>query len=176
MPITTAQAHFIFERKLGCRYGTTTAGAAYGFLDIVGGGQSGGPVNPLPAVMMQWIQTPDATDFEPRWDNRLWNTCGVIVGFSAAGNVMLVTQAAPVAERYRFSAPSARGDGFSFRKCNRLPDGSAILATIPYGNARHTPAPEREDYPHLPADAAIDDKVVAKLYAAVSTAIAKLAG
>ena len=143
MPLTQAQAQYIFDNTLGCRYGTTTAGAAYAFMDIVGGGQDGNDPPPPAATVVQWLQNPNAPAFQPRWDQRLWNTCGVIIAWSAAGTVMLVSQAGPTAERYPFNSPLAQGDGYSFRKNNRLPPNSQILATINYGQG--VPAPEEED-------------------------------
>ena len=42
MPLTPAEANFIAIHKLGCRYGHTIGGAAYGFIDILGDGRDGG--------------------------------------------------------------------------------------------------------------------------------------
>lgn len=174
MPLTTAVADYIFDQTLGCRYGTTTAGAAYGFMDIVGEGQSGGPDPVPPQTVLSWIQDPNQPEFEPRWDNRLWNTCGKIVDLSPAGTVLLVTKAAPSAERYLFLSDAARGDRYSFRKCSRLQPDSAIVATIPYGDG--VAAVEQEDIVATTSDATIDIKTVQKLYDAINLALKKLAG
>ena len=173
MPLTQAEAQYIFNNTLGCRYGTTTAGAAYAFMDIVGAGQDGNDPPPPVATVLQWLQNPQAPAFQPRWDARLWNTCGVIIGLSAAGTVILVSQASPTAERYLFGSPLAQGDGYSFRKNNRLPSNSQILATINYGLG--DPAPEEED-PQPPTDTSnVTSEQVQDLYNKIMAALAKLA-
>lgn len=174
MPLTTAEANYIFEHTLGCRYGTTTVGAAYGFMDIVGEGADGGPVNVPAQTVLSWITNPNQPQFEPRWDDRLWNTCGLIVAFSPAGTVLLVSKAAPTAERYLFDNPAARGDRYSFRKCNRLPPDAQILATIQYGQG--VAAPEQEALVAASPVAAVDIKTVQKLYDTIFVTLKKLAG
>lgn len=173
MPLTQGEARFIFEHTLGCRFGTTTQGAAYAFMDLTGEGQDGQEPPPSQQTVLRWLQNPNALEFEPRWDNRLWNTCGVIVSLSAAGTVILVSKAAPTAERYRFASDLARGDGYSFRKCNRLPPDSEILAIIPYGQGEI--AAEREDMAPSPGGLDVTSTQVKELYDAVMVAIGKLA-
>ena len=170
MPLTPAEANFIAIHKLGCRYGHTIGGAAYGFIDILGDGRDGGNVTPMD--IFRWTVNPDQPAYEPRWHDRLWNTCGTIVGLSGAGNVMLVTLASPTAERYLFPSPAARGDGYSFRKCNRLPPNAQILANIPYG-AGHA-APEQADIVAVANGADVDLKTVEQLYDSILVGIKTL--
>ncbi|WP_308815247.1 hypothetical protein [Sphingomonas sp. GV3] len=172
MPLTPQEALFIFNHTLGCRYGTTIDGAAYGFMDIVGAGADGGDrIVPLP-TLRAWLTDPSQPQFEPRWHNRLWNTCGMIVGLSPAGNVMLVTKASPTAERYHFNSPLARGDGYSFRKCNRLPPNAAILANIAYGVGASVP--EAEDITAIDNFDGVDARTVKYLYDTILATIKKL--
>jgi len=170
MPLTSSEANFVSTHKLGCRYGHTIDGAAYGFLDILGAGRNGGNVGPMD--ILSWTQNPNQLQFEPRWDDRLWNTCGTIIGLSDAGNVMLVTLASPTAERYFFGAPSARSDGYSFRKCNRLPPNAAILANIAYGAGNGLP--EQEDIAAVDDLTDVDMQVVEQLHTAILATIKKL--
>jgi hypothetical protein len=130
MPLTQQEAVFIMHNALGCRVGTTIDGAAYSFSDIVGNGEE--MVQPTTEQTIAFCQNPNSPQFQPRWDDRLWNTCGVIIGLSTRGTVLLVTLAYPTGERYRFNSAAARGDRYSFRKTNRLPPDSQVLASIPY--------------------------------------------
>ncbi len=167
-----AEAKFIFDNEVGCRYGTTTAGAAYGFLDIVGAGQDGhgSDQDPTPAQILAWLRDPQADEFQPRWDQRLSNTCRAIVGLSAAGTVILVSRALPTAERYHVEG--GLGDGYTFRKVNRLPPDARILATIQYGDG--DAAPETEDAGFGPAPSTAGDDIE-KLIEAIMQALGKLA-
>lgn len=174
MPLTTAQANYIWTNSVGCRYGITTIGAAYAFMDIVGQGQDGN--DPLPGnnVIIPWLQNPNAAQFEPRWHDRLWNTCAIIVSFSPAGNVMLVSGAAGSAERYLFDDNNLnRGDGYSFRKCNSLPPGASILANITYGMG--TPAPEQGELPAYKDGVNVTDDQVQELYGKIEAMLVTLA-
>jgi hypothetical protein len=173
LAITANIAQFIFNNNVGCRYGTTTQGAAYGFMDIVGGGEDGGPILVPPATIIRWLSTPDAAEFEPRWDERLWNTCGIIVGLSSAGTILLVSEAAPTAERYRLHGEIARGDKYSFRKCNLLPPNAAILATITYGTGQC--AAPREALGPPPSTTDPDPAEVEAVYDEIMAALKKLA-
>lgn len=175
MPLTRQQATFIFNQNVGCRYGTDTNGAAYGFMDIEGAGQDGHDPPPSPSTIMAWLRDPNAVQFQPRWDDRLWNTCGVIVSMSPAGTVLLVSKAAPTAERYLFADGLARGDRYSFRKCNRLPPDAQILATIPYGAAMDAVGTEA-DAPAPTDAAAVTAGQVQDLFDKIMTNLAKLAG
>lgn len=170
MPLTPAEADFIDTHKLGCRYGQTIDGAAYAFLDIVGTGRDEGQATPMQRFL--WTMNPNQAPYEPRWDDRLWNSCGTILGLSAAGNVMLVTQASPSAERYLFPSPVARGDGYSFRKCNRLPPHAEILANIPYGAG--IALPEQADIVAVADGADVDGNGVERLYDAILSGIRTL--
>ncbi|NHB98837.1 hypothetical protein [Photorhabdus stackebrandtii] len=173
MPLTSAEAQYIFDNTLGCRYGTTTGGAGYTFMDIEGEGKSGGRLTPPLPVVLDWIRNPNLPAFEPRWHNRLWNSCGVIVGWSTAGTVLLVTNApaSTPAERYRFNNnEAARGDKYSFFKCNSLAPNSTIVATISYGQ-RKGESEDRE------IASPVDDIVpVEQLYNAILAELKKLAG
>jgi hypothetical protein len=173
MPLTHAEARFIFDNDLGCRYGVTIDGAAYGFMDIVGHGQDGHDPGPTMQEVMRWLSNPNSHEFQPRWDDRLWNTCGVIVSLSPAGTVILVSRAVPTAERYLFADPLHRGDGYSFRKNNRLPPNAQILATIPYGEGHA--AAEREDIGPMPENVQVSKEQVEELCGKVQVALAKLA-
>lgn len=133
MAITPQIAKYVFDHTVGCRYGTDTRGAAYGFLDIDGGGSSSGSTMPDSRTLLAWLKNPSG-----RWDDRLLNTCGVIVSLAPAGTVLVVSDAAPTAERYLFGAPCALGDGYSFRKANRLSPSARILGTVTY-NASNSP-------------------------------------
>lgn len=171
--ISRAEAKVIFDHDMGCRYGTTTEGAAYAFMDIVGGVEDGHDPIPPTEVILRWLRNPEAPEFEPRWDNRLWNTCGVIVSLMPAGTVLLVSKAAPTAERYRFGSTLSRGDGYSFRKCNRLPQDSQILATIQYGESRVATLPETLGPP--PTVLGVSEEQVKELFAKIKAELAKLA-
>jgi len=172
MPLTVAEALFIFNNNVGCRYGTTTTGAAYGFLDIVGAGQDGDGAgqDPTPAQMLAWLQDPQAAAFQPRWDQRLYNTCRAIVGLSAAGTVLLVSQARPTAERYHVEG--GLGDGYTFRKTNALPPDAQILATIQYGEGAAAAETEDAGFGQAPIKAGDD---VETLVAAIMQSLGKLA-
>ncbi|WP_267394803.1 MULTISPECIES: hypothetical protein [unclassified Sphingomonas] len=173
MPLTPAEASYIFNNNLGLRYGTTTVGAAYGFMDILGDGEDGGDKIPPIREVMSWLTNPNQPRFEPRWHDRLWNSCGLIVALSAAGTVILVSQAAPTAERYRFDNPAARGDTYSFRKCNRLAPDAQIMARIDYGVG--DALPEAEHMPMPDDTAAVDLKTVEQLFDAILATLKKLA-
>ncbi len=174
MSLTRAEAQYISNNNLGCRYGTTTGGAAYAFMDIQGEGQNGGALIPSTQTLLEWLRNPDQPAFEPRWHNRLWNSCGVIVGLSASGTVLLVTKAPPTAERYLFNNEAARGDKYTFRKCNRLAPDSTTVATISYGQRKGEPE-DREIA--SPVDAALINIVtVEQLYNAILAELKKLAG
>lgn len=97
----------------------------------------------------------------------------MIVSLSAAGTVILVTRAAPTAERYLFGSDLARGDGYSFRKTNRLPPNADIVATIQYGNGEA--ALETEDIRLAPPGPEVTDTLVKELYDKISITLAKLA-
>lgn len=171
--LSKREAEAIFNRDIGCRFGTTTEGAAYAFMDIVGSGEDGHDPPPPMEVVLRWLRDPEAPEFEPRWHDRLWNTCGVIVSLSAAGTVLLVSRAAPTAERYRFHGDLSRGDGYSFRKCNRLPPDSGILATILYGEGRAETV--REAFGPPPTMLEVSEKEVKDLFDKIKAALAKLA-
>jgi hypothetical protein len=171
--VTQAVAQAIFDQNIGCRYGTTINGAAYGFMDIAGADEDGGSIIPPMQTVIAWLQNPNAPAFEPRWDNRLWNTCGVIVSLSPAGTVLLVSEATPTAERYKFHSDLGRGDYYSFRKCNLLPPNSAILATIQYGDGQDATANENFGPPPSTTDPTKED--VAALYEKITVALGKIA-
>jgi hypothetical protein len=169
MPLTQQEASYIFDQTVGCRYGTTIDGAAYGFMDIVGAGQDGdgSHQDPTPQQVLAWLQNPQAPEFQPRWDQRLYNTCGL----SPAGTVLLVSKAQPTAERYHVQG--GLGDGYTFRKVNRLPPDAQILATIHYGAG--DAVPESEDAGSGPA-ADVAEGEVDELVGAVMQELGKLAG
>jgi hypothetical protein len=129
MPLTRKEASYIAMNAVGCRFGTNTNGAAYGFTDLVGEGKDGGKTTMT--EIKAFLLNPD--EFQPRWDNRLWNTCGVILGLADSGTVLLLGRAPPTAERYNFLDTQARGDGWSFRKCNQVANAD-ILASVDYGH------------------------------------------
>lgn len=133
MPLTPAQANSIFTNRLGCRYDDPNNRVGYGFLDIEGYGENGGSITPPMDVIVQWLQNPNHADFEPRWHDRLWNTCGHIIAFHPAGNVLLVTNLNPVYERRPLLYPIARGDSYTFRQDHLVSPASLTVATIPYG-------------------------------------------
>ena len=129
MPLTPAIATLIINEKLGCRYGETAENAAYCFDDIVGEGDRAGI--PTPMQMLQFMQDPQAAAFQPRWDQRLWNTCCCIASLGQTGGpVILVTKASGAGERYRCTGGFAQGDGFSFGKCGKLQPDAQILARV----------------------------------------------
>ncbi|PQQ41998.1 hypothetical protein CE143_05415 [Photorhabdus luminescens] len=174
MSLTRIEAQYIYNNNLGCRYGTTTGGAAYAFMDIEGEGKDGGSMIPPNSVVMSWLRDPGQPAYEPRWHNRLWNSCGLIVTLSAAGTVLLVTKAPPTAERYLFDNEAARGDHYTFRKCNRLSPDSKTVATIHYGGGKREP---EDGKIASPVDAAlVDTATVGKLYNAILAELKKLAG
>ncbi|MCW7549815.1 hypothetical protein OO184_18220 [Photorhabdus sp. APURE] len=174
MPLTHIEAKYISDNNLGCRYGTTTGGAAYAFMDIEGEGKNGGALIPPTSVILGWLRDPNQPAYEPRWHNRLWNSCGLIVSLSAAGTVLLVTKAPPTAERYLFDNEAARGDHYTFRKCNRISPDSKIVATIHYGGRKG----ELEDGEIAsPVNAAlVNIATVEQLYNAILAELKKLAG
>ena len=170
--LSTNEAIFIANNSLGCRAGVDPVNAAYGFMDIVGEGQDGTDPQAPPHTILMWQKNPSAEEFHPRWDFRLWNTCGVIVKHKSAGTVLLVTKATPSAERYRFGVYPERGDGFSFRKANAL-SGSKKLATIHYGQAG--PTMGDEGLGPGPTDFEISEEQVQELFDKIRMAIAQVA-
>jgi hypothetical protein len=132
LPLTTQMARYIEDIELGCRAGDTAERAAYGLEDIFKG-----PIEKVdPATraktLIKWTMNPDDPQFTPLWDNRLWNTCHLIAELKSqgSGTVLLVSRAAPNAERYQYTGNDSRGDGYTFAKKNSLPSNSEVLATV----------------------------------------------
>lgn len=132
MPLTSAQANYILRNKLGCCFNFPNERIAYGFGDIEGDGEHGGTVPPQADVIIAWAQNPNQPPFEPRWHDRLWNTCGFIIAMNGSGVLSLVTQATAVFERRHFDDPLARGDQFTFRRHHALPGNSVAVGAIPF--------------------------------------------
>jgi len=162
MALTPAQANYIFVNRLGCRYDDPNSREGYGFSDIEGAGENGGTPTPPMEVLRDWLLNPNQPAFEPRWHNRLWNTCGHIIAFHPAGNVLLVTQVNASYERRPFLYPIARGDGYTFRQDHQIPAASVTVATIPYGG-------------NLTQEAGVSQVAVEELFNKIAEELKKLA-
>lgn len=159
MPLTQAQALYISRVRLGCRYDAPNNRVGYAFLDIEGDGENGG-VQPPP--WENWLQNPNQPAYEPRWHDRLWNTCGHIIAFNPVGNVLLITKVQPVNERRHFDYPPARGDGYTFRRQHLVAVNSETVATIPFGG-------------NVEQEVGVTQQAVEQLYNAVLEQLKKLA-
>lgn len=116
----------IFKDKLGLRYGSDIEGAAYALSDF------GDDFLELPALhKVQLILRPGG-DWERLWDDHYYNTMVNIKRLADAGTLLIVSLAFAGAERYQ-AGHDGRGDHLTFKKCNRLPPNSHIVAQMNYG-------------------------------------------
>lgn len=84
----------IFKDKLGLRYGTDTAGAAYALSDF---GDTFLQLQARQSIL--FLMNPTPGNWEDEWDNRYYNTLLHIKGLADTGSLLLVTLASPQAER-----------------------------------------------------------------------------
>lgn len=126
---TQAMAKAINENNIGCRVGTNIQGAAYALSDICAEGTRPSIIECIKR-RNKWASKPQC--YEPLWSNRLWNTCAFILSLApAGGTILIVTRAAPTAERYKNSW-NPYDDGYTFAKANKLPQNSETIATFTF--------------------------------------------
>lgn len=111
----------VLEKNLGIRSGIKAENAAYGMEDWEGD---------LPSKNdIRWFYNPSGDVARcDRWENHLYNTIWLIDALAQGEfNLLIVTDADATAERY--DAPGGRGDRKTFKKVNRLPGDSQIVAS-----------------------------------------------
>lgn len=128
---SSLQLKKIQKQKLGIRFGADVEGAAYAMTDMGDEFLDSTPNEILDRV--RFILNPvRGGDWERAWAQRYYNSVLMIKLLAPHGRLMVVSGATPTAERY---APGGgKGHGKTFRKCNRLPHDSQILAYKDYGD------------------------------------------
>lgn len=125
---SSLQLKKIEKDKIGLRCSADTEGAAYAMSDLGDDlNRAGNGLNRLRFIMVPVR----GEEWEREWAERYYNSMWKIKDLRSAGSLLLVSKASPTAERY--NAPGGKGSCMTFRKCNRLPPDSAILAQLDYG-------------------------------------------
>lgn len=116
-------AKYIVTNKLAIRVGHQPQGACYGLIDLAGAGAT--PSRHAPAILSaesSWQKNPGGK-FNPAWKDRLWNSCFMMHTLARGqGKIHFLCNGRPQGERYH--SDSGHGDGYTFAKCNNMPEGN----------------------------------------------------
>lgn len=127
---SSLQLRKIEAEKIGIRFGADVQGAAYAMSDL--GDEFPDRTSSEMMARIRFITNPvRGGDWERGWAQRYYNSVLMIKLLAPRGRLLVVSQAAPTAERYR-PGQNPLGAGYTFRKCNRLAHDSAILAQRDY--------------------------------------------
>ena len=118
-------AKYVVTNKIAIRVGHEPQGACYGLIDLAGVGAATAKVpTTILAAETSWKKDPQAK-FEPAWKDRLWNSCFMMHALAKNnGQVHFLRNARPQGERYQ--SDSGQGDGYTFAKCNDVPQGNQV--------------------------------------------------
>lgn len=127
-------AKFVADNEIAVRVGASAEGACYALTDLTGGRDfDSSDLRGWIKALGAWTQDPTAAPGDPRWGDRLWNSCVMMHKHSGGkGTVHFIIGAAPKSDRYLVQKDAA-GDGLTFAKNNRaldaLPDANPIDMT-----------------------------------------------
>jgi hypothetical protein len=131
---TATTARFVEANEVAIRVGASAEGACYALTDLTGGHDfDSHDLKGWVKALTDWVADPSAQPGNPRWVDRLWNSCAVMHDLSGGtGTIHFIRHATPKSDRYRVRHDAA-GDGLTFAKSNHatetLPEARPINMT-----------------------------------------------